>query len=253
MDASIGAKLVALMLVACSRSSLPTPSPPPARALMFGGSPAITASPLADTWQWDGSTWTMLDNGNGPSPRVGATMGSLDGRVVLFGGENANHQTLGDTWEWDGAWHEMTVPGPPARSFAAMATLGNVVVMSGGTSTGTDTLVDTWLWDGAKWTALDGQSPDVAVFGLATLGGVVVTLPTDGSVWTFDGHAWSQINDRLMFVPFPGPMTSTSTTLVIFGAYGVTLGDTWVWTSAGWEQRVVNGPTARRAAAMSAW
>jgi hypothetical protein len=52
-------------------------------------------------------------------------MGTLDGRVVLFGGAtsvNADGPVLADTWTWDGAaWTQLDVVGPPARQSASMA------------------------------------------------------------------------------------------------------------------------------------
>jgi hypothetical protein len=51
---------------------------------------------------------------------------TLDGRVVLFGGNAAMGayygQSLSDTWTWDGAgWTEKMIAGPSPRAFAAMA------------------------------------------------------------------------------------------------------------------------------------
>jgi hypothetical protein len=73
---------------------------PDGGVLLFGGSDG--ANLLADTWEWDGASWTKLAV-TGPSGRVGHAM-ALDasrGRVVLFGGET-NTETLADTWEFDG-------------------------------------------------------------------------------------------------------------------------------------------------------
>ncbi len=190
-------------------------------------------------------------HGGGPSARDGAAMGALGARVVLFGGEDQNHTPLGDTWEWDGAWHAMNVSGPAPSAFAAMATLGDVVVMTSATST----TIETWLWDGSGWTAVEGQEPpSVGPFNLATLGGFVYTFPFDGSIWKFDGHAWSEVNDPYSLVPFPGPMTSTATTVVIMGSDGFPTNESWIATEIlgnHWSDLTGKSPTARAGHALA--
>lgn len=66
-------------------------------SVLFGGA-AGEVWP-ADTWTWDGATWTKLDV-VGPSARDNAMMAALNDNVVLFGGSDAG--VLGDTWTWDG-------------------------------------------------------------------------------------------------------------------------------------------------------
>jgi Galactose oxidase, central domain len=71
-------------------------------ALLFGGSDGTSI--LADTWRWDGASWTRLSPATSPPARVSAAMAfdGARGRMVLYGGETAS-ATLGDTWEFDGA------------------------------------------------------------------------------------------------------------------------------------------------------
>ncbi len=95
------------------------------KLVMFGGLVQGTGghnSPLSDTWTWDGSAWTQL-NVTGPSARSVAVMTPLDGKLVLFGGEDVNGTALSDTWTWDGnAWAQVNVSGPPGRYWSVMAT-----------------------------------------------------------------------------------------------------------------------------------
>ena len=65
--------------------------------VMFGGT-SSGSNYLADTWEWNGSSWTQVST-TGPSARREHAMAydSLRGRIVLFGG----CCYLGDTWEWD--------------------------------------------------------------------------------------------------------------------------------------------------------
>ena len=68
---------------------------------MFGGKPDNHSSILlGDTWEWDGSTWT-LNGASGPSSRdnFGMAYDSGRSRTVLFGGLTSAG-TSGDLWEY---------------------------------------------------------------------------------------------------------------------------------------------------------
>ncbi len=129
-------------------------SPPPRRfhgmaytgcgsVLMHAGEPS-----LEDTWKWDGSTWTLLPDANGPH-RLGFGMVYDSGRdlVVLFGGYNG--VWMNDTWEWDcqtQTWTQVATDGaPPPRSDVAMAydlSRSVSVIFAGSDQSGS--LGDTW-------------------------------------------------------------------------------------------------------------
>ena len=87
---------------------------------VFGGE--LTASPqlvlrYADTWAWDGATWTELSPEASPPPRSYAAM-TYDPereRVLMYGGGNGDG-LLGDTWEWDGARWSAEGAGPLAAT-----------------------------------------------------------------------------------------------------------------------------------------
>ncbi|HEY3446155.1 MAG TPA: kelch repeat-containing protein [Myxococcales bacterium] len=120
---------------------------------------------LADTWEWDGTTWVDRTPAAGePSPlgRMSAAMAydRVRQRVVLHGGVD-DSGLFDDTWEWDGTrWKERTPSGPDAspggRYGHAMAfdDKEGEMVLYGGTNaeyTGWVSYDDTWLWDGAVW------------------------------------------------------------------------------------------------------
>jgi hypothetical protein len=93
--------------------------------VLFGGYDGRSGSPagfLADTWTWDGSTWTERHPARSPRARQGAMMATHRDRVYLFGGRDANGLLLGDTWVWDGQnWSELPTPvAPSPRANAAM-------------------------------------------------------------------------------------------------------------------------------------
>lgn len=148
-------------------------------AVLFGG---FAPGPIgnSETWGWNGSTWTLLDDGTGssPDPRYMFDMAydSLRGVTVLFGGlEVGSSNLFGDTWEWNGnAWSELLIVGPSARQGAAMcydSTRGVVGLFGGGNQSGGPYHGDIWEYgvdsdgDGiidANDNCVDTPNPDQA-------------------------------------------------------------------------------------------
>ena len=117
---------------------------------------------VAETWQWDGATWTEIAIGSGPPARRNHAMvyDAKRQRIVMFGG-TSEYQSYNDVWELDGAtWQQRNATVvPPKRSEHAMAydaNRGRTVIM-GGISPAVDGSVplgDTWEWDGTNWTPI---------------------------------------------------------------------------------------------------
>src|SRR5579872_5102508 len=102
-------------------------------AVLFGGLSESDGSfvCLSDTWTFDGTSWTQL-NVTGPPGRELASIASLDGGLVLFGGVSCPGTYLSDTWIWSGsAWTQANVSGPGTIAQAGMASLNNTVVLFG--------------------------------------------------------------------------------------------------------------------------
>lgn len=73
------------------------------RIVLFGGAQTSMGGTLlhfADTWEWDGSSWSARFTTSYPPPRTAHAMAYDEARqrVVLFGGYNFGG-FLGDTWE----------------------------------------------------------------------------------------------------------------------------------------------------------
>jgi hypothetical protein len=73
--------------------------------VLFGGymGSAPTGHYLADTWTWNGKTWTQQHPAASPSARDEADMAydAATRSVVLFGGfANIGRGDLVDTWTW---------------------------------------------------------------------------------------------------------------------------------------------------------
>lgn len=84
--------------------------------VLFGGMQLTgsSLSPLvADTWVWNGTTWTQLHPTASPPARGDASM-ALDpatNQLVLFGG-NGTAGFLNDTWTRNGSnWTQRPLPG----------------------------------------------------------------------------------------------------------------------------------------------
>ena len=67
--------------------------------VLFGG---FGDAALADTWAWDGTTWTNQAPATSPQAREDASMAydATTGDMVLFGGTVTGAQRFGDTWVW---------------------------------------------------------------------------------------------------------------------------------------------------------
>jgi len=137
------------------------------RLVLFGGlqSSNGTTGVVGDTWEWDGTSWTQIEE-TGPAPRCGHAMAydSLKQRILLFGGLVGTGgggvlQPVGDTWEWDGAsWTQVADTGPAARTGAAMASSGRTLILHGGKSD--HSLGDTWQWADSAWSKLQDIGPE---------------------------------------------------------------------------------------------
>jgi formylglycine-generating enzyme required for sulfatase activity len=119
----------------------------------------------ADTWEWDGATWTQRTAANVPGPRRSMAMAFDEARreMVAFGG-NDGLQVLGDTWTYDGVNWTQRLPGvsPPPRWLAACAFDGNCgrMMLLGGADAASNSLpAGSWTWDGLSWAAVGGTQP----------------------------------------------------------------------------------------------
>jgi hypothetical protein len=182
---------------------------------------------LDDTWTWDGTNWTQVDDAgdagcttsctDSPPARRLATMtyDAATSDVVLFGGAepqpDGGFELDGDSWTWDGTnWTEQSPGDPSAREYGSMAydaATSSAVLFGGYNGQGTDG--DTWTWDGSSWTpqspatspltreqasmAYDAATSDVVLFGgLGTEPQPLAYSVLEGDTWTWDGANWTE-------------------------------------------------------------
>lgn len=177
--------------------------------VLFGGEGEAGA--FADTWTWDGSSWTQQNPSVSPPGRVSAAMTYDPGLklVLMWGGATVQGAGLDDFWAWDGSTWKQLQPssGPPADSAnghrpAPLLTYDSRrkvdVLIRDGTSVASGQ-PDVWTWNGIAWTqvasaqapsdfwgngAYDPSTGAVWMFGIGS--------STGPQTWSFDGATWTQ-------------------------------------------------------------
>jgi cysteine-rich repeat protein len=185
--------------------------------ILFGGVSATGTWPNsvrtlhADTWQWDGATWSERAPAHAPPARWMHAMAYDAGRkqIVLFGGDGSGDRAyLGDTWIWDGEdWSEASpASAPSARPSHAMAydAAREEVLLFGGGHYADGFSNDLWSWDGQTWTEraaavaplpryASGMSYDPVLREVVLAGGDGdIALYNDSPTWSWDGTRWQE-------------------------------------------------------------
>lgn len=123
--------------------------------VLFGGDvrPANDGQVYGDTWEWDGTTWSLRST-TGPSPRIYHAMAYHETLevVVLHGGQGPGADNYHeDTWEWDGnAWTQVSAPNNPGRrAYHSMSydPQGEQIILFGGVGNQNS---DTWGYGGSE-------------------------------------------------------------------------------------------------------
>jgi hypothetical protein len=239
------------------------------RVVLFGGTGSNGL--MADTWEWDGASWTQIP-AEGPAPRAFAAMAydSRIGRVVMYGGNGGAAGILSDTWLWDGARWQLSnaKPAGPRQGHAmAYDNVRQVTVLYGGVSADGAELDDTWEFDGAQWLLVAKGAPGpgprqghAMAYGSAQRQMLLFGGQTKGEVfddtWQWDGKAWNQLGKG-----GPPPRAyhamayhDNCDSIVLFGggAQSVfSLSDTWEWDGRNWNLAATKLPTGRGQLAMA--
>lgn len=171
--------------------------------VMFGGRNGDFPD-LADTWEYDGSSWKLITTSHAPSARHWHAMAydTQRQRVVLFGGE-ADDDYFGDTWEYDGTdWTQInTAHSPSPRSTSAMvydSCRKKMVLFSGYNAPD-----DTWEYDGIDWTQISTaiSPPGRGLAGMSfdskrcktVLFGGCCGIEGGTNTWEYDGVNWQKV------------------------------------------------------------
>jgi len=254
-----------------------TPSPRVSAAMAYDAARRTTVlfsgysqTPEADTWTWDGFTWTRQNPPLSPPARSGASFvyHPPTQKLVLFGGDGPGGR-LGDTWLWDGKnWSPVSNASPPNRSGASMAfdPVTSSIILFGGFAGGD--LGDTWKWDGTSWHALSttGSTPghlSGAGFAYSAVVGKLILFggtqgmgnPPSQTMWAWDGSNWSQVllNPSPQGRSYAAMAASLDSRLILlFGGHNSNLlGDTWALTSTWSQDTRTPAPSPRVGAALA--
>jgi hypothetical protein len=227
------------------------------RVIAFGGTAPPHYTPTANTWAWDGQTWTALATATAPSPRsdAGFAFDPVRARLVLFGGRSATG-ALGDTWEWDGSqWAQMATGGPSPRAtrLAFDPRAQRVTMLGTASAVGAPTgPLDCWQWNGTTWTTHPALPAPVTA---GWHDGVdLFAVGHDARVWRATTNGWTAASPASPRLVRTAPAIAFDPVLgepVL--AAGTPGGDTWAWRGT-WRQLApaALGPGAVEDAAMAA-
>jgi len=241
------------------------------RTVLVGGSNSPSSN-FADTWEWNGTNWTLRTPATSPPGLIGAAMVFDSGRgvSVLFGGGLTAGLAPAATWEWDGtAWTQRSLAlAPSARLWHAMAfdSARGRTVLFGGNGQGVD-LGDTWEFDGITWTRLFPTASPSPRYGAAMafdsvrnrvvlFGGRSNSAGRLADTWEWNGTNWTQVSSST--APFPRSwhsmaFDSRQGKTILFGGDHVSPGhlgpinDTWTWDGSAWTQVVTTSAPSPRA------
>lgn len=238
--------------------------------VLFGGTE--TLGPIqfyADTWEFDGATWTDRTATAGEPPSVTGHTLTYDAsrmQTVLIGGTTVGEGLLIDTlptlWRYDGAqWIDSDAS--PDASFVLAAqwddTRHRVVVM--GAPLGGNVSEQLYFWNGAEFEtrptyaypgeragfalAYDSARRHLVLFGGSTQD-IAHNTVVYTDTWEFDGHDWIDA------APIVGPVAPNSALAVaydtqaqrLFVLTGTEPAETWAFdgNDLGWRQLPVAAP-----------
>lgn len=251
------------------------------KVVLFGGATQVLPFGIynAETWEWDGTTWTQKFPAHSPHARIGGAMAydPITGTVLLYAGyydAGGPFIFLHDTWAWDGSdWTELFpahvpnsgVVGTQENFQMCHDEANNNVVLWMSISAVASLVGATFLWDGSDWLV---QSPagtpphrtsplaydpgaGVAMGPGSYLGNTFVYNDT----WLWSGTNW--VHDATPSKP-PKPAftrvgayvwqyTGTCQSVVFWGGID---GDDATWTYDGvghiWTNRLVPSPPVNR-------
>src|SRR6185436_2557712 len=211
---------------------------------------------VEQVWSWDGSAWSLVDDGGPPATVVtGVAYDPVRRAAVRYGGLPLDSNDCStETWEWSAAgWATKEVDPPTVCDHMFMvheATRQRSLLFGGGDDAG-NLITETWAWDGATWQQLASEGPSGrAHFGFVYDEGheqALIYGGYDGSAvfddfWSWDGSSWSEID-----FPGPGPrshlgLAAGDEDLLLFGGasgpstFTSLRDDTWQLTDGEWRE-----------------
>ena len=231
--------LTVVVVLGTSLGSELAPSPPRGVGSTLRSSAQQTATPVDPDI---GGEWIDLTAvaGTAPSPRQAYAMADDPAlnEIVLFGGTNANVNSMGDTWVFsEHSWHNITATlavAPAPREEASLVydpSMQALILYGGRNLPGQFDYNDTWEFNASGWTQLHpAASPGLG-------GSSMVYDSTDGYIflwlevttggphyyWTFQDGTWtnitSSVTGNLPMDDIIGANDPESGNVVFYGGY----------------------------------
>lgn len=234
--------------------------------VLYGGF-RVGPGTLADTWEYDGTSWSAITPSGAPGAREAANLvwDATRERVVLFGGAGAS--SFDDAWEYDGTtWSPITATSKPSkRRDAAMAYVGGArprIVLFGGFDGAGPLQNDTHELVGTAWAPVLQVAPsarDGAAVAYDTRRGRLVLFGgTTGAAQTWEFGAETGWELRAPTTSPPArdgaamAYDRANDRIVMFGGVsGSTYrDDTWTYDGTTWTLLTTTTPSARTNATM---
>jgi hypothetical protein len=115
------------------------------RLVFYGGQDPAELTPLATTWEHDGTDWTrVLVFGPGPLVQHAMAYDAARKKIVLYGGFGGA-SSCERTWEYDGIWRALDIAGPGCKIGHSMTydpARREVILFDG---------EETWSFSGTLW------------------------------------------------------------------------------------------------------
>ncbi len=235
----------------------------------------------ADTWEWDGTSWTRREI-VGPPARVNHATAfdpDLEG-IILYGGSiNRSNQSFGDRWLWDGStWTQLDLVErevPSARTAPALVfdPAREQPVMFGGNSqlvggVGDAPIYDAWAWTSTVWRKLDTpNAPPARAHSIILVdrgreevvmfGGITEQDELLNDTWVWDGAEWTERTPATrppVLAYAAAAYDEARGHVVMFGGLreqSVLSEETWVWNGTTWSEESRSGPGPRTNHAMA--
>ncbi|MBL8755826.1 MAG: hypothetical protein JNK15_21190 [Planctomycetes bacterium] len=205
------------------------------RIVLHGGQAFAPYALSNETWEWDGSNWSLQSAGGPVTTRQAMVFDRARQCCVMFGGYPQFDATL----EWNGTtWSVAAAAAPwPWNSFAPLMArdpaTGSAVVFTNGQK---------WQWTGSGWnlqssTTLPTDS-ETTVACTDTIRNRVVACTSTGGTFEWDGTAWTRSAASLGLRYMPMVFDAARGVSVQFG--GMANGNsgvndqTRVWNGTSW-------------------
>jgi hypothetical protein len=215
------------------------------RVVLFGGLSASSIDNYElihsdETWEWDGTDWTLITPDHKPSGRRAVAMAYDSGRnkTVIFGGEIDNDNFSDETWEWDGTdWTLKTPAHKPLAQWGAAAmaydSKRNITLFYRGFGWNNEM----WSWDGTDWTLIKSPANSSAKCSHEMAYDPVrdrFVLIGQDETWEYDGTDWSLKSPENKPMPVWGHILvydiARCRTVLFGGVVGCyPTNDTWEW------------------------